>query len=350
MITRFPRGIAAVCAFAVICATTRLASAQLGATSGTLYYTTYDDPSSGTAGTANSVPFSFTGNTFTLGTPVQIHNFGSEGVDAFSFLPNTNLLIGGKDGTVHNIKQDGALTGNVSTGGAPGFHVSLSLDGKTAYTAGIPGFLSTIPTSPFGAGTMHPLGGDDTEITSVAFDDGGHAFYTSSGAKGNGNFGTIDLNSFTTHRTISDLPAAHGLTFDQFSQMLILAGSNHISQILPGDPKSVFSDYQTDLGDNPGSDRFDQVVTDGNGRLFATVNDGTLLFMNYNFTGQVGGSSNFVKTQFVQQFLTGVGLPPDSFGRAIPLPAAIWPAAMMLAGMGAFKLKRRRGATDRSTT
>ena len=45
-----------------------------------------------------------------------------------------------------------------------------------------------------------------------------------------------------------------------FTQSLILVGSNHISQILPGDLTELRSDFQINLGSNSGSDRFDQVA------------------------------------------------------------------------------------------
>jgi len=130
---------------------------------------------------------------------------------------------GGKDQTVHNIKQTGALVGNVGTGGAGGYHVSVSNDGKDRIHRRPARATVAIPLSPFGAGTQINLSGDDNQLTTVAFDSGGHGWYTISGYKGVGAFGQINLQTGTTKRLINNLPAAHGMVFDSFSNTLILA-------------------------------------------------------------------------------------------------------------------------------
>src|SRR5215467_6335602 len=79
-------------------------------TMGSIFYTTADG--NGLEGTADKVSYSFTGTSLTLGSPVQLRSFGKEGVDAFSFLPNGNLLIGGRHDVVHDITRTGALVGD----------------------------------------------------------------------------------------------------------------------------------------------------------------------------------------------------------------------------------------------
>jgi len=347
MLRRFVHAIVVLAFIFSLSALPRVASAQ---TSGTLFFTTYSAPASDIQGTLNKMTYSFTGNSLALGAPELLHSFGSEGVDAMALLPDTTILIGGKDGSVHNVRANGSLVGNFTTGGAEGFHISFSPNGKNAYTAGLPGQLSRIPIGPTSNGTGLTLTGDDTQITSIAFVNNNNdtAFYTSSSARGDGNFGIIDLNTLKTTRKLSNLPAAHGLVFDQFSQTLILAGANHITQIFPGAPDQIVSDFQINLGDNTGSDRFDQLVTDGSGRLFATVNDGTMLFMNYNFSQRVGAPGNFVATQFVAPFLTGVGLVPkfSEPPSGVPLPAAVWSGMSLIGGMGVFKFARKRRAAN----
>ena len=121
-------------------------------------------------------------------------------------------------------------------------------------------------------------------------------------------------------------PGGHGQGTVDVKPLAAVSWIVNVGQILPGDLTELRSDFQINLGSNTGSDRFDQVAVDGSGRLFATVNNGTILFMNYNFTGEVGSPANFVTTQFVQPFLTGVALVPNQGGGdgGIPLPAAAW--------------------------
>jgi hypothetical protein len=308
-------------------------------------------------GTVNKVHFTYDGTSFSLGSPSQIHSYGTaSSADGLVFAPDGDLLVGGTDGTVHKLKTNGTVVGDSQLGVAQGFHLAISPDNKTAFTAGLPGALATVPLDPFGNGTTHVLNGDDVNITQIAFDGSGNAYYTSSTEQGNGEFGKIDLTTFTTTRLIAALPAAHGIVFDSFTNNLILSGDGHISQIDPANPSALASDFTTDLGSTVELDHFDQLSTDGKGHLFVAVNDGTLLFMDYSASSKVGDAGNVVSSKFLQNFLddvaplSGPGAPPEGGGGggggggAVPLPAAIWPGLSMLAGMGMFKGLKRRSA------
>src|SRR5262249_4873326 len=210
-------------------------------------------------------------------SPSLIHNYGkTTSADGLIFAPDGDLLVGGTDGTVHKVKTDGTVVGDSQLGVARGFHLALSPDGKTAYTAGLPGPVASVPLDPFGNGTTHVITGDDVNITQIAFDGSGNAYYTASNEQGNGEFGTIDLSSFTTTRLISSLPGAPEIVFDSSPNTLTLPGDGHISQIDPANPSALSADFSTDLGSLPQLDHFDQVSADGQGHLFAAVNNGTI--------------------------------------------------------------------------
>src|SRR5437773_1613571 len=242
-----------------------------------LFYTTFRAPNPLpigppfiSDGTVDRVHFTYDGTTFSLGTPSQVHSYGTaSSADGLVFAPDGNLLVGGTDMTVHRLSPSGTTFADISTGGAAGFHLAISPDNKTAFTAGLPGQIATIPLSPLGSGTTHTITGDDNAITQLAFDNSGLGWYTSSNQNGNGSFGEFDIsgNTFFTDRIIANLPAAHGIVFDSFTNTLILSGDGHITQIDPAKGGVVLSDFTTNLGSNALVDHFDQLSVDGKGHL-----------------------------------------------------------------------------------
>ena len=142
--------------------------------------------------------------------------------------------------------------------------------------------LSAVPINPFGAaGTVKPLSGDDTSITSLAFTPGGTVYYTASGSGGFGNVGTINLTTGVTTRLLSSVPAAHGMQYDPFSNTLVLGGDSHISQMSLA-TNTIVGDL-TVAGDN-----FDQGAVDGLGHIFWADNGGRMFFLDYSTTMDVG--------------------------------------------------------------
>ncbi|MEA2710637.1 MAG: hypothetical protein QOF78_3238 [Phycisphaerales bacterium] len=336
-----------------------------GPVSGELFYTTFRAPNPVPVGppfisdgTVNRVTFDFNGTTLTLGSPQQIHTFGTaSNADGIAFASDGDLLIGGGNtGNVHKLPASGGTVTSVAAGNPNAFHLAVSPDGNTVYTAGLPGGLSAVPLNPFANGTPHGLSGDDVNITQIAFDNSGNAYYTASDAFGNGQFGTIDLTTFVTTRTIPNLPAAHGMAWDDHTNTIILAGDNHISQIDPADLATLKSDLTITIpAVNDLLDHFDQVSVDGEGHAFAAINNGNVFFLDYTDSGEVNASGNVQQIQFLQNFLddiaplSGPGAPnvepPPPPPGGIPLPAAVWPGVMLLGSLwAAAKAKRRRRA------
>ena len=220
------------------------------------------------------------------------------GADGIVVAPDGSLLVGGNSALYRVDPDDGSWRG--ATAGVSHLHVALDPSGLKAWTAGVPGNLGEIPLVPFGDGVRRPLQGDDTVITSVAFDREGRAFYTASGPGGWGSFGRIDLNTFTTTRVYAGLPAAHGMTFDPYTNHLFLYGSNRITQIDPA-TQQIVSERIIDA-----PVQHDQGTTDGAGHAFVADNNGRLVFVDYARSRLVGDPSNYVYVEHLDSGLDDV--------------------------------------------
>lgn len=287
-------------------------------TSGELFYTRY-------CGGPNvrQVQFSFDGTYgFTMQTPSTIASVS--GADGVVFAPDGDLLVGGQGAVVHKVNPKTGAVQDGYTGGPAAFHLSLDPSGRSVWAASIPGEPSLLPLTPhsdgtpglsIGTGSAHPLSGDNSIITSLAFVNG-QAFYTASGSGGYGDVGVLDTNTYTTHRFISSLPAAHGMVYDRFTGHLLLFGSNHITQIDPA-TRAVVSDRYfspATFGVN-----FDQGTADGKGHILIADNGGHLLFMDYSVKRVVGDPTNFVAMPYLDSCLDDVA-PLSGVGSADELP------------------------------
>jgi streptogramin lyase len=245
------------------------------AESGVLYFSTF------TQNALYKVDFSFKGSKPIFGLQTKVARLhGSDGV---VFEADGRILVGGQ-GT-GNIEEFDPKTGQVRTEatGCPGaFLLVIDPTGSTVYTAGLPGPLCSAPTNPLGPGTKHTLRGDDTEVNTFAFTPQGQVFYTSSPPSGVGNFGRIDLQTFTTTRELSSIPAGHTVIYDPYSGSLFVFGGDSIYQVDPSHPKQVLSTLTV-----PGT-LFDSGTTDGHGHLFVASNYGQMVIVDYHRTGRIG--------------------------------------------------------------
>ncbi len=287
---RFAGAVLAVTVLAIAGLTPPPASAHPVA--GELYYSRYLGRPN-----INKIPFEFDGETFTLGRKSPVAAIS--GADGLAFAPDGRLIVGGQGDKVHALSLDGSgARQTVSAGGGRAFHVAMEPGGSRAWATGTPGPLVEISLEPLADGVIRPLTGDDTAITSIAFDRAGHAYYTTGDDRGAGHFGTLDLATLTTRRLMSDLPAAHHITFEPSIGDLFLIGGNGILQIDPKNPTEIKSRLFFDQ-----EGRFDQGTVDGRGHLFAARVDGHLLFVDFTVSGLIGHPGNFVETVFLDSNL-----------------------------------------------
>ncbi len=285
----------------------------------------------------NKVHFTYDGTTtFTLGA---ISNIASTpGADGLIFAPNGNLLVGGQGNTVHMVNPGTATFVTRNAWGTSSFHLALDPSGTRAWSAGIPGPLAEIPLSPsFANGIPHALTGNDTVITSIAFDTTGKAYYTASGSGGFGNFGTIDLTTFQTSRTLSGVPAAHGMAFDPFAGDLSLMGDGQLAQISVSNLTALKSARTSGFGGLT----FDQGTVDGKGNIYAATNNGFLIFMDLSCSGLVGAACNFVASPFLASALDDVApLVGPGAQPTVPEPGTFLLLALGLTGLAATHRRR----------
>ena len=302
-----------------------------------LYYTTFNGGQNVWRVTGTYTGNGTAGNgTFTLSGDTNIASTG--GADGIVLNPNNGqLLIGGQGNAIHQVNP---LTGTftTSTPGVDAFHLVVDPNKNVVWASSIPGALSSSPINPFGgAGTIRSLSGADTAITSMAFAPGGTVYYTNAGSGGFGNFGTINLSTGVTTRLLTNVPAAHGMVYDPFTDSLILGGSSHISQVSLT-TLTVVHDLTVS------GDTFDQGAVDGKGHLFWADNNGKFFFMDYSTTGDVGSASNFVSNAFFKSALDDIA-PLIGAGGTITTPVPEPETyALMLAGLAAlgFVGKRRK--------
>ena len=193
---------------------------------------------------------------------------------------------------------------------------------------------------PFGTnGTSFPVTGDDTDIRGVAF-IGSQAYYgTAPDGSIHGHFGKIEFDGtqFVTTRLLDDVPA-HGLTFDPFTGNMIISSGNEMQQL------SISGSTVTQVGPTLViAGQYDQTAVDGKGHLFGASNDGTLAFVDYDASGQIGDASNFVSSTFLANNLDDVA-PLSALGGPKPVPEPMT-LALLGAGIAAvagLRARRRR--------
>ncbi len=288
-------GVAAACLGLV--ASTALAEA-LPAFSGEIAYTRYK----GAGENVKKVPYRYENGVLSLGTPVPLA--ATHGANGITRTPDGGLVVGGQGNRIHLVIPDGSGAHvTVGASGAQAHHVTLAPGGTHAWAGGAPGAPTEVPLAPFGEGRLRPVTGDDDLITEIAFDAAGRAYYTTGDYDGWGHFGRIDLARMTTQRLIADIEAAHGITFDPFTGDLFLFGGDEIVQIDPDRPRHVKSRVRVTR-----DSQFDIGRTDGHGHLFATRNDGYLVFVDYTGAGLIGDPANAVRVVYLDSHLDGVAL------------------------------------------
>lgn len=310
---------------------------------GTLYFTSYYNASvSQNPAGVHSRSVSYDGaGTLTLGSTVDLVTFAPKvGADGIVFTSDGYLAVGGEGNLVHKVDPNRINTfTNVAAGNTQAFHMMVAPDG-TIYSSGIPGTPASYRSDLAGGGTAHPLTGDDRTIDTIAWSDPQHAFYTSSGAAGTGDFGVIDLNTFHTTRIFSNLPAAHGMVFDPYTGDLVLFGAKHVTQIDPL-THSIVSDLNLGGPGYPfGTAGFDQGATDGLGHFFVANNSGYMLFLDITNSRSVG-SPDFLRTPFLGSQLDDIAPLIGPGSRPIPEPgSAVLVASGAVALLGVRRSRR----------
>lgn len=299
-----------------------------------LFFTTNSPPA------VNEVSYSISGGQISVGTARVVAALPA--ADGLAFAPDGDLIVGGgATGKVFKVHPASGSVITVASGIPSAFHVTVSPDGSFAWTAGLPGQLAKVPLKPFGPGSPVPLRGDDQAVSTIGFTPAG-AFYTASTSIGDGNFGTFDPATGTTHRTLTDLRGAHGFAYDPYAKDILLFGSYAIVQIDPAHPDSVVSQkFVSTMA-------FDQGVTDGQGDVLVASNTGYVVYLRYSADGTIGpkstGSKAFLNTNLddLATRFVPVAAPVPSAGTSKTSKLLVIVVLGGLVGAGVVVVRRRR--------
>ncbi len=254
------------------------AAASADVVTGTLFYTTF-------AGGVNvhGVDFNFNGTSFILSNNHGIAS--TSGADGLLFAPDGNLLVAGQGNNLTEVTPGGTIVKTVAPGGGS-FHVR----GVILNTSNNTWYYGTAP-------------------------DGG-----------SGEFGTVVFNDTLHTATLTRLNTglfAHGLTFDPFTNDVIVNSAGSVQQLdAAGNILSSFT---------AAGNTFDQGAADGKGHLFVASNNGNLLFIDYDATGLIGAGSNFTNVQFLASALDDIA-PLSGLGGGVP--SVPEPSSLLLLGGG----------------
>jgi len=215
-------------------------------------------------------------------------------------VPGGDLIVAGQGPNVYKVNSTTGTFTTVSSGNN-GNAVSLDPSGASVWIGWTDTSPSQVPLKPFANGTAHSVSGNDSTVTSLAFAPGNGVFYANGGT-GLGNFGTINLTTFTTARLLAST-YADSVHYDRFSRSLILAAAGHAIQLDPantGTPLGTRDD--TSLGEN-----YLMLRPDGRGHLFGTRYGGIdrLVLVDYSATGLIGDASTIIVSTVL---VDGVGL------------------------------------------
>jgi hypothetical protein len=219
-------------------------------------------------------------------------------------VPGGDLIVAGQGPNVYKVNS---ATGEVDTVSARNNGNSVSLDpsGTSVWIGWSDASPSQVPLDPFANGTPHSVVGDDASVTTLAFTPHDGVFY-SNGGEGLGNFGTIDLATFTTTRRMAATYAT-AVHYDAFSRSLVMAGLGRAIQLDPADPSTPLSTRD----DSAAGEDYLMLRPDGRGHLFGTRWGGgdRLVLLDYSATGLIGDpSSILVSTSLVDGLSGGVAV------------------------------------------
>lgn len=219
-------------------------------------------------------------------------------------VPGGDLIVAGQGPNVYKVNSG---TGEFDTVSASnnGNTVSLDPGGTSVWIGWSDANPSQVPLDPFTNGTPHSVSGDEGSVTSFAFTPHDGVYYAN-GGENLGNFGRIDLATFTATRLMTATYAT-GLHYDRYSNSLIMAGIGRSIQVDPADPTTPLSTRD----DSAAGEDYLMLRPDGRGHLFGTRWGGgdRLVLLDYSATGLIGDpSSILVSTPLVDGLSGGVAV------------------------------------------
>jgi len=308
---------------------------------GDLYYTTF------TGGVnVHTVHYNYDGaSTFSLTNNTGLAS--TNGADGILFAPNGNLLVGGQGFNLNEVKKDGTIVTTVNPGN-PSFHLALTSNASNALVYNVwngsgGAAIGAVQLSGGGLlsnGVAYTVRGTNTsnlDVRGVIYNpSNGNWYYGTAPDGGSGDFGTVVFNDVAHTATLTRLQTglyAHGLSYDPFTQTVIVNSANYIQQL---DGAGNILSFLT--GNGP----FDQAAEDGKGHLFAASNSGYLQFVDYDATGLIGAGANFTDAPFLANNLDDIAPLSGLGSNPVPEPATNVLMGSGLLALAAFGLLKKR--------
>lgn len=305
-------------------------------TADTVYYTRYNEQLS-----AKALDYYYDGNGY-----LKLSNkrllCRTPGADGIVEHPDGDLLVAGQENNaVYKVDKSASDTSAskciVKTSNAKArsatYHLMVNPDNSVLWSAGIPGNLVSYAIDSTADKRLEQIrqvkiSGSISNITTIVWDSSGQAFYTRSSNLGtiskysssNAQFGIIvdttcavnenpcqakNITGLKTKTLIDSLKGAHGASYDEYSNTILLFGDSHIVQIDPSTRKVVadvdlrkymFPDsLMTGSYSSNGAETngyaiknsteirwlLDQGTADHKGHIFVASNSGHLIFLDY---------------------------------------------------------------------
>ena len=315
--------------------------AHAASISGTLYYTTY---SGGT--NVHSVDYSYNGSALSLTNNIGIA--ATTGADGLLFAPDGNLVVAGQSNNVlSEITKTGSLV-NMVGAGTGSYHLALSSNAPNAtlynlWNGSGSGGTTSISATTLSSGglasggiayTVNCSGSCSTDVRGLVYDPVNNTWYYGTAADGqSGSFGTVSFDNTSHVATLTQLMTnvyAHGLTYDPFTQDIIMSSANTIQQY------SAALNSIVSTANGPGN--FDQSAVDGQGHLFVASNSGNLQFIDYAASGLIG-SSTYSTSPFLAGSLDDIAPLSGTGSNPVPEPGML---SLFGAGLLAMGMRRRK--------
>ena len=328
-------------------------------TTETVYYTRYSAQLS-----AKSLDYYYDGNGY-----LKLSNkkliCRTSGADGIVHHPDGDLLVAGQNNNqVYKVNMNATdtltsacVTKTVSSGvSSSTFHLMVNPDNTVLWSAGIPGNLVSYAVDSATSGRLEKIRqvkvyGDISNITTIIWDQTGQAFYTRSSNLGtiskysssNAQFGMIVdttcainadpcpakyITGLKTKTLIDSLKGAHGASFDEYSNTILLFGDSHIVQIDPTTKKVIadvdlrkymFPDslmtgnYSSNSAEKSGYAiknsteirwLLDQGTADHKGHIFVASNSGHLIFLDYTSNpNKLINNNILIHVQWIDNYL-----------------------------------------------
>lgn len=228
--------------------------------------------------------------------------------------PDGDLLVAGGAGApnaVYKVRADTGAAVALSPGaGSPvALRVAVEPTGERALavcTVAGATRVARIPLNPAANGTVSPVSGADTTVTSLAFAHG-RAYYVHENA---GVLGTINTETLVTTRLLTGLDRPRAVMLDPFTGRLVVFGAMRVYQVDARPGVAPVVESEADLSGLAPWFSVAGASVDGHGRAVMLSLTGHAAVIDYSATRSIGAATNPRAAAVLEASGTLAGLAP----------------------------------------